>query len=104
VQLRATHTPIGICGLLQRDTLPSPDIGFAFRPPFWGNGYALESASAVMAFAANVLGVSELYALVSPANVASVRLLGKLGFTRSRLASEGVALYATTLPASPDVE
>src|SRR2546429_7874449 len=30
--LKETHVPIGICGILKRDTLPHPDIGFAFLP------------------------------------------------------------------------
>src|ERR1700760_1980477 len=44
VELRATAKPIGMCGLLQRETLPGPDIGFAFLPEFWGQGYAYEAA------------------------------------------------------------
>ena len=42
--------PIGICGFVKRDTLPDPDIGFAFLPQFCGVGYALESAKATMTF------------------------------------------------------
>ena len=82
VQLRPTGEPIGICGLLKRDTLRSPDIGFAFQPQFWGQGYAVESARAVMAFAADVLRLPEILALVRPSNTASIRLLEKLGFRR----------------------
>ena len=46
VQLKDTLTPIGICGLIKRDGLDEPDIGYAFVPEFWSNGYALEAASA----------------------------------------------------------
>src|ERR1700741_5190770 len=35
VRLKAGNAPIGICGVLKRDTLPDPDIGFAFLPSFW---------------------------------------------------------------------
>jgi RimJ/RimL family protein N-acetyltransferase len=102
VQLRDTDEPIGVCGLLKRDTLPSPDIGFAFRPQFWSNGYAFESAAAVMRFAANVLHLSQVMAIVSPSNTASIRLLEKLGFERERDTEPsknpgGVALYVATL-------
>src|SRR2546423_11307590 len=48
VQLKDSHTPIGICGLLQRDELPKPDIGFAFLPDFWNKGFAFEAATAVL--------------------------------------------------------
>jgi RimJ/RimL family protein N-acetyltransferase len=30
VCLKETHTPIGMCGLLKRDELESPDLGYAF--------------------------------------------------------------------------
>jgi RimJ/RimL family protein N-acetyltransferase len=82
VELRERGEPIGISGLLRRDALPSPDIGFAFLPRFWSNGYAFESAAAVKDFAANVLRLSEVLAIVKPSNIASIRLLEKLGFTR----------------------
>ncbi|HEY3581254.1 MAG TPA: GNAT family N-acetyltransferase, partial [Pyrinomonadaceae bacterium] len=32
VELKDTHRPIGMCGLLKREELPHPDIGFAFLP------------------------------------------------------------------------
>ena len=84
VQLRDTEEPIGICGLLQRDTLRSPDVGFAFLSRFRANGYAFESACAVMSFATNVLHLPEVLAVVNPSNTASIRLLEKLGFELAR--------------------
>jgi len=71
--------PIGICGLLKRDSLMDVDVGFAFLPRFWSKGYALEAASAVMAHGRNVLGLTRIVAITSPANEASIRLLEKLG-------------------------
>src|SRR4051812_38489649 len=32
VELKDTHVPIGMCGLIKREELPHPDIGFAFLP------------------------------------------------------------------------
>jgi ribosomal-protein-alanine N-acetyltransferase len=52
VELRPALTPIGICGLLKRDQLPEPDIGFAFLPAYWSQGYAKEAAAAVRDHAA----------------------------------------------------
>jgi RimJ/RimL family protein N-acetyltransferase len=80
VELAAGGTPIGICGLLKRDDLPAPDLGFAFLPAFRSQGYAFEAASAVMADAHARLGLDTLLAIVSPGNAPSIRLLEKLGF------------------------
>ena len=73
------RVPIGICGLLKRESLKDVDVGFAFLPQFWSKGYAFESASAVMAYGRNVLGLTRIVAVTSPDNDASIRLLSKLG-------------------------
>jgi RimJ/RimL family protein N-acetyltransferase len=80
VELKQTATPIGICGPLKRDTLEHPDIGFAFLPRFWGQGYALESAAAVMDYSRKILGMSNIAAITTPSNERSIKLLEKLGF------------------------
>jgi RimJ/RimL family protein N-acetyltransferase len=36
VVLKETGTPIGICGLIRRDTLPDVDLGFALLERWWG--------------------------------------------------------------------
>jgi RimJ/RimL family protein N-acetyltransferase len=51
VELRESGAPIGICGILKRDALPDPDLGFAFLPGHWKQGYAFESAAAVRHYA-----------------------------------------------------
>jgi [ribosomal protein S5]-alanine N-acetyltransferase len=80
VESRERGEPMGICGLVKRDNLPEPDLGFAFMPGYRGKGYAYESALAVRDYATRVLGIARLLAITSPANDASVRLLRKLGF------------------------
>ena len=79
VELKKEHSSIGICGLIKRDSLPDVDIGFAFLPNYWRQGYAYEAASAVMAYSENVLGLNRIVAITSPDNVNSMRLLEKLG-------------------------
>jgi RimJ/RimL family protein N-acetyltransferase len=76
--------PIGICGLLKRDSLAHADIGFAFLPAYWGKGYAFEAASAVMRHG-KTLGVGPIVAVTAPDNAASIRVLEKLGLRFSRL-------------------
>ncbi|HEY5884220.1 MAG TPA: GNAT family N-acetyltransferase [Pyrinomonadaceae bacterium] len=80
VELKESAVPIGICGPLKRDTLEHPDIGFAFLPRFWGQGYAIESATAVMKYSREVLGLDEIAAITTPTNEPSIKLLEKLGF------------------------
>ncbi|MDC8787037.1 GNAT family N-acetyltransferase [Roseateles koreensis] len=71
---------LGMCGLLQRDYLPAPDIGYAFLPRYWGQGYAREAAAACMAYAQNVLGQTRLYATTAVDNTPSQNVLLSIGF------------------------
>jgi len=85
VELQDTHTPTGICGLLKRDELPDPDIGFAFLPDFWNKGYALESAAAVMKDARERLNLNRILAITNQDNEPSIKLLQKLGLHVERV-------------------
>jgi RimJ/RimL family protein N-acetyltransferase len=80
VELKEPRTAIGICGLLKREALRDPDMGFAFLPAFWSQGYAHESALAVKVYALHTLGLPRILAITDPGNVRSIRLLERLGF------------------------
>jgi [ribosomal protein S5]-alanine N-acetyltransferase len=56
------------------------ELGFHFRPHYWGTGLAQEAARAVIDFAFATLAVKHLFAGHHPNNIASRRLLKKLGF------------------------
>ena len=84
-ELKEPRVPIGMCGLLKRDTLEDVDIGFAFVPQYWKQGYAMESAAAVMAHAKDALGLNRLAAITSPENETSIALLLKLGMRFEKL-------------------
>lgn len=77
-------TPIGMCGILKRDTLESPDIGFAFLPEFMGLGYAFEIASATIIYAKDKLNLKTILGITVPANKKSIRLLEKIGLRFSK--------------------
>lgn len=79
VDLRSSGAPIGMCGLIKRDSLPDVDIGYAFLPAHWGKGYAEEATRATLAHARDDLGLRRLLAIVTPTNARSIRLLQKLG-------------------------
>src|SRR5512142_1155942 len=79
VALRASGAPIGMCGLIRRDTLPDVDIGFAFLPQYRSRGYAREAAQATLAHGRDALGLKRIVAITSPDNDASGRLLQAIG-------------------------
>jgi len=85
VELKADATPIGMCGIIKRETLPAADIGFAFLPEYWNLGYAFESAAGVMTYARETLGLDRMLAITTPDNEPSARLLAKIGFRFDRL-------------------
>ena len=79
VALKETGEPIGICGLINRDTLPDVDIGYAFLPRYWSRGYAAESARAMKEFARDVVGLKRIVGITNPDNWGSIRVLEKIG-------------------------
>ncbi len=79
VALRDCDTPVGLCGLIKRDSLDDVDIGFGFMEKFWGKGYASESAAAMLDHARNTLGIERVVAITSPTNDASAKVLEKIG-------------------------
>jgi RimJ/RimL family protein N-acetyltransferase len=79
VEMKESGEPIGICGLLKRETLEDVDVGFAFLQKFWGRGYAYESAAAVMNYGWNTIGLKRIVAIVAPENHESIKLLEKIG-------------------------
>lgn len=102
VALRESDEPIGMCGLLQRDFLEHPDIGYALLPKHCGQGLAYEACTAVMGFAANTLKAAKVYAFVSDHNQRSIHLLDKLGFAFEREltlpdSNDEVLLYSIAL-------
>jgi len=80
VELKDGREPVGICGLIKREGLDDVDLGFAFLPRFWRNGYAFESAAAVMAYGRTALGLRRIVAILSRDNHRSSKLLQRLGF------------------------
>lgn len=85
VERRDDGMPLGLCGLVKRDTLPDVDIGFAFLPRFHGQGYALEAARATVAEARDRVKLPRLVAIVKPGNLPSSGLLMKLGLKFERM-------------------
>jgi ribosomal-protein-alanine N-acetyltransferase len=85
VELKSNGKQVGICGFVRRDSLPGPDIGFAFLPEHEGNGYGYESGSAIMEYGSEKLDFDEVLAITTLDNTPSMKLLEKLGFSLLRV-------------------
>ncbi|WP_338865928.1 GNAT family N-acetyltransferase [Myxococcus stipitatus] len=100
VERKSDGVPMGMCGLLKRDSLEHVDIGYALMPSFWGQGYALEAVSAALAQGRRDFGLKRVAAIVSNDNASSIKLLEKLGFQFERYirmpgATEDISLFLT---------
>jgi RimJ/RimL family protein N-acetyltransferase len=79
--LKASSEFIGFAGLKRLDDLGEVDVGFWLLPTFWGRGFATEAGRAALNYGFDVLKRERIIGLVDPANLASVRVLQKLGMT-----------------------
>ncbi|RKR30203.1 GNAT family N-acetyltransferase [Arthrobacter oryzae] len=75
--------PIGSVGLSL--TGGRGDLGYVIAPGLWGRGYATEAAESLLRFGMEELGLSEITATCRPGNVASARVLEKIGMSRNGL-------------------
>lgn len=79
VERQVDSVALGLCGLVQRDYLDCPDVGYALLARFAGQGYASEAAVAVAQYGRTVLRLPKLAGIVSPHNLASKKILQKAG-------------------------
>ena len=94
VSLKPDGEPLGLCGLLKRDSLSDVDIGFAFLERHRGQGYAHEAAVTTLAYGREQLGLKRILAITSPENIRSIYLLEKLGFVfQERVQMPGPSAY-----------
>ncbi|WP_347160258.1 GNAT family N-acetyltransferase [Pontibacter chitinilyticus] len=76
---KSDNVKLGICGLYDRDGLEGIDIGFAFLPEHEQKGYAFEAAKEVKRAGIEEFSISRIRAITTKDNVASQKLLEKLG-------------------------
>lgn len=81
---KCTGRIVGFSGLKYLEGLNEVDIGYRFLPECWGKGYATESAAMRMRQCNSEFGVRRIVGLVHPENVASKRVLEKLGLRFER--------------------
>jgi RimJ/RimL family protein N-acetyltransferase len=96
---KASGEVIGFAGLKYLDDLREVDIGYRLLPAYWGLGLATEAGRAVLDYGATRLALRRVIGLVAPENLASVRVLEKLGLTFEGMVEfrgqSPVARYAT---------
>ena len=80
VKEKQSNASIGLCGLIKREYLENVDLGFAFLPKYRRQGYAFESAEAVIRYVKESFRLNTLLAITSLDNTNSINLLEKLGF------------------------
>ena len=81
--LRASSSLIGVCTLFIRaGELRQGEILYVLNRPYWGRGYATEAARALLDYGFGELDLHRVYATCRPANVASWRVMEKLGMRR----------------------
>lgn len=97
VERRSDGQPIGMCGLIKRDTLDDVDLGFAFLPCGRGQGYAREAAAAMLAHGFGRLALPRIVAITDLDNAASARVLEAVGMRFERLLDPGSAPGAKPL-------
>jgi [ribosomal protein S5]-alanine N-acetyltransferase len=79
----ATNESVGFCGFLEIQRIhPEPQLVYAMFERFSGKGYGTEMARTSIAHARGQAGFAEVIASVDEVNVASLRVLAKLGFER----------------------
>lgn len=85
VEVRATGEFIGFAGLdeVEDDTpLTGVEIGWRLARPAWGQGYATEAASAVLAYGFDALELPEILAVTTATNLRSQAVMRRIGMTR----------------------
>ncbi|MBJ8103704.1 MULTISPECIES: GNAT family N-acetyltransferase [Bacillus cereus group] len=88
VERKEDLTPLGMCGLIKRDSLEDIDIGFAFLEKFRSKGYGYESVAAVIEYGVHKLGMKRIVAITSIDNAASGNLLEKVGLRFEKIISD----------------
>jgi RimJ/RimL family protein N-acetyltransferase len=83
IVLKENDRLIGGCAL----RIPEPEhrqgsIGYALRPDMWSRGYATEAARGLVTFGFTQLKLHRIFATCDPDNVASARVMEKIGMRR----------------------
>jgi ribosomal-protein-alanine N-acetyltransferase len=63
---------------------PEIELAYGLAKPYWGSGFATEAARACLRYGFAEMKLERIVAVVNPGNVASQRVLEKLGMKYTR--------------------
>ena len=78
---------------LSQENATDWELGYVFARAFWHCGYAAESARALMQHAFTCEGAERIVAMCDPQNVASWRLMERLGMRRTQELKRNVFFF-----------
>ena len=96
---KASGSLAGFCGLQFLDKTSEVEVGYRLAKRFWGKGLASEGAAASLRYGFEELGLDRIVAVVQPQNIASSRVLEKIGLSYVKVAyyyNTDVKYYAIT--------
>jgi RimJ/RimL family protein N-acetyltransferase len=84
---------IGLIALnLGKENYKSGEVWYKTNPVYWGNGYTTEALIKVMEFGFNELGLHRIEAGCAVDNIASIRVLEKVGMTREGMKRQNLPI------------
>ncbi|UZR95266.1 GNAT family N-acetyltransferase [Chondrinema litorale] len=79
--LKETNTFIGASGLVYYDDTPEIEIGYRMLKEHWNKGYATEASFGLLKYGFEIMGLKKLVSSAHPENMASRRVMEKIGMT-----------------------
>lgn len=77
--MKTTNEFIGWCGLKYRVEIDKVDVGYRLHQKFWGKGFATEAAKRSIDYGFNDLHLNQIFAAAHAENLASIKVLEKIG-------------------------
>jgi ribosomal-protein-alanine N-acetyltransferase len=89
IVLKRTGDVIGTCALFDCDINQQvAEVSYELHPDYWNNGFTRELLPSLLEFGFNELGLNRVSAFVDSRNLASLKLLDRVGFQREGLMRE----------------
>lgn len=94
---KETNELIGWCGLDHlNQTQPDPALFYLLQANYWGKGVATEAAKVLLDYAFTQLELSSIHGAAAPENIASKRVMEKIGMKYIGLDAESGLVFRMT--------